>query len=218
LFCLAVTPLFVAAVRGGRGASFPSRRRASLIRLRVITGMLHLVQPVARLRGRLRVGLTPWRRRGEVASLRLPIGWSGALWSECPRPPHRWVEQIESFLVTHGSVVGRGGAYDAWDLKVRNGGFGNHRLLVAVEEHGGGRQLVRFRARPGVSRPWAFLALGFVSLTAWAAFDQAWLGAAVIGSAALLLSIRMLGDCALASGALWAAVRALPADPEGSSG
>ena len=184
----------------------------------MITGVLHFVQPVARLRGRLRVGLTPWRRRGAAASPRLPIGWTGALWSECRRPPHRWVEQIESFLVTRGNVVARGGVYDAWDLKVRNGGFGSHRLLVAVEEHGGGRQLVRFRARPGVSRPWAFLALGFVLLTAWAAFDQAWLGAAVVGSAALLVSVRMVGDCALASGALSAAVRALTADVEGSSG
>ena len=148
----------------------------------------------------------------------MPIGWSGALWSECWRPPHRWVEQIESFLVARGSAVARGGAYDAWDLKVSNGSFGNHRLLVAVEEHGAGRQLVRFRARPGVSRPWAFLALGLVFLTAWAASDQAWMGAVGVGSAASLVFVRMAGDCALASGALWAAVHALPADPEGSSG
>ena len=146
------------------------------------------------------------------SSPRLPIGWTGAVWSESWRPPHRWVEQIESFLVA------RGGAYDAWDLKVRNGGFGSHRLLVAVEEHGGGRQLVRFRSRPGVSLPWAFVALGLVVLTAWAASDQAWLGAAGVGSAALLVSVRMVGDCALASGALWSAVRALTADLEGSSG
>jgi hypothetical protein len=128
------------------------------------------------------------------------------------------VEQIESFLVTAGNVVTRGGVYDDWDLKVRNGGFGSHRLLVAVEEHGGGRQLVRFRSRPGVARPWAFVALGLLVLTAWAALDHAWLGAAAVGSAALLVSIRMVGDCALASGALGAAVRALAADVEGSSG
>jgi O-antigen biosynthesis protein len=218
LLCLAVTPLFVEAVRGGRGASFPSRRRASVTRLRVITGVLHFVQPLARLRGRLRVGLTPWRRRAAVASRRSPMGWTGALWSESRRPPDRWVEQIESSLLTGGNVVARGGAYDPWDLTVRNGGFGTHRLLVAVEEHGGGRQLVRFRSRPGVSRPWAFVALGLVVLTAWAASDQAWLGAAAIGGAALLVSIRMVGDCALASGALRAAVRALTADVEGSSG
>ena len=78
--------------------------------------------------------------------------------------------------------------------------------------------MVRLRSRPGISRPWAFLALGLVFLTAWAASDQAWLDAAGLGSAALLVSIRMAGDCALASGALRAAVRALAADLEGSSG
>jgi hypothetical protein len=62
------------------------------------------------------------------------------------------------------------------------------------------------------------LALGFVLLTLWAALDRAWLGAAVVGSAALLVPVRMVGDCALASGALSAAVRALTADAEGSSG
>ncbi|MGE3799205.1 MAG: glycosyltransferase, partial [Thermomicrobiales bacterium] len=40
----------------------PSRRER--LRLRVLTAGLHLAQPIARLRGRLTHGLTPWRRRG----------------------------------------------------------------------------------------------------------------------------------------------------------
>src|SRR2546425_9050467 len=39
-------------------------RRWSLVGLRLVVLFLHLVQPMARLTGRMRGGLTPWRRRG----------------------------------------------------------------------------------------------------------------------------------------------------------
>ena len=63
-----------------------------------------------------------------------------------------------------------GGPFDPWDLKVRGGMLADSAINVAVEEHGGGKQLYRFRLSPSVSRPaWATLALSVVlALGAWA--------------------------------------------------
>src|SRR2546428_4921170 len=40
-----------------------------LLRLRLTVFALHLLQPLARLEGRLRGGLTPWRRRGTKTAI-----------------------------------------------------------------------------------------------------------------------------------------------------
>ena len=48
--------------------------------------------------------------------------------------------------------VVRGGDIDRWDIQVRLGPLGSARLRVAVEEHGQGRQLVRYRVWPRWSR------------------------------------------------------------------
>ena len=55
--------LVASAVRHGLRAS---RARPGGLTLKGLTAMLFLLQPVARLAGRLRNGLTPWRRRGEA--------------------------------------------------------------------------------------------------------------------------------------------------------
>src|SRR2546428_7542460 len=52
---------------GARHATFvveKRNRRWSLVGLRLVVLFLHLMQPMARLTGRMRGGLTPWRRRG----------------------------------------------------------------------------------------------------------------------------------------------------------
>src|SRR3989337_1613078 len=47
-----------------------------------------------------------------------------------------------------GAAVLRGGNFDPWDLEVRGGMFGNARMIMGIEEFGGGKQLVRFRIWP----------------------------------------------------------------------
>src|SRR5436189_2617179 len=59
-------PLAQASISAGR-AKFAGGRRErhwSLIGLRLVVVVLHLMQPMARLAGRIQGGLTPWRRRG----------------------------------------------------------------------------------------------------------------------------------------------------------
>src|SRR2546430_14893986 len=63
-------------------SSFPEAPRGiGRLKQQVVTAFLHLLQPLARLAGRLRAGLTPWRQRAKPG--RAPLwpptasGWSG---------------------------------------------------------------------------------------------------------------------------------------------
>ena len=78
---------------------------------------------------------------------------------------------------------------------MRGGFFGAARLLVAVEEHGGGRQLVRLRSWPVVRLRGPVLALGFAVFALAAALDHAWVAAAVLGLGAFLPALRTLEQC-----------------------
>ena len=65
-----------------------SRSRSEIFQLRAVTAFLHMLQPIARLGGRLRYGLAPWRRRS-VPALALPRPRTSNIWSEewhVPRP------------------------------------------------------------------------------------------------------------------------------------
>src|SRR5256712_1538715 len=52
------------SARRAKFVASPRKRRRSLVVLRLVVVFLHLMQPMARLSGRIRGGLTPWRRRG----------------------------------------------------------------------------------------------------------------------------------------------------------
>ena len=58
---------------------------------------------------------------------------------------------VETGLVAAGTATRRGGPTDRWDLETRVGMLGGGRLLGTVEEHGHGRQMVRWRLAPGLS-------------------------------------------------------------------
>jgi hypothetical protein len=85
--------------------------------------------------------------------------------------------------------VVRGGGTDRWDIQVRLGPLGSARLRVAAEEHGHGRQLVRYRVWPRWSRA---LPPIVVLLALWAAGCAEYDGylAAAIGLALLLVLLR----------------------------
>jgi hypothetical protein len=140
-------PLAQAAIAGMRARIGPRRRRGEKWALHALTAFLHILQPIARLRGRLRHGLAPWRRRGPRRFTPLRPR-SAAVWSESWREPAEWLEAVESRVRRDGAIVFRGGPYDRWDLTCRGGLLGGSRLLMSVEEHGNGRQYARFRWWP----------------------------------------------------------------------
>ncbi len=190
-------------------AQFTSARSA-LQRLprRVITAALHLLQPMARLYGRMTHGLTPWRRHS-VGAHAMPIPRRHRHWREQWRSHEATLQGVEEWLREAGARVSRGSGYDEWDLEVRAGGLGAARLLMATEEHGAGRQLVRIRWWPRPS--WAALALcgSLLAGTGAAAAEGAWIAWVALGLTATTLAVAITRQCAAAAGAIKAAVREL---------
>jgi hypothetical protein len=193
----------IQAVMGAKRAHFRTRSGTVFMRMQMrgLTGVLHLAQPLARLIGRLRHGLTPWRRRG-VTGYSLPWKRSFTIWSETWRDHREWLVRVEDSLREVSASVMRGGEFDRWDLEVHGGILGSVRTLMAVEEHGAGRQMVRFQSWPRFSAVGIALVLFFATLSGWATVDHSWRGSAFLGGIALLLALRMFQECTLATATL----------------
>ena len=110
-----------------------------------------MAQPLARLRGRLERGLTPWRLPFR-SGLRFNLCYGNQQWSGSWRSPEERLQEIQDRFSERGAVIRSGGDFDWWDLEVRAGLFATIRIKLLCEEHGNGNQLVRVSARPGPGR------------------------------------------------------------------
>jgi GT2 family glycosyltransferase len=205
---LALGALVVEALASATQAAFSSARYPLVHRigLYTLTACLYLLQPPARLLGRLQAGLTLWRRRGRP-DFAWPRPRALATWSECWQAPEARLATLETALRMQGSVVRRGGDFDRWDLEVLGGLLGSARLFMTLEDHGGGRQLVRFRLWPKFWGPGLALNLVLGLLAALAARNQVWTPALLLGLMVMVLALRSFGDCATA---MAACLHALP--------
>jgi len=189
LLAVAVGASLAQAFISGARVSFPGRRpRLQTVGLHALTALLHLLQPLARLRGRRRSALTPWRRHGPHG-FACPWRRTWSVWTESWQSSDARLQRLETLLEVDGCLVARGGDYDGWDLEVRAGGLGAVRVLLAIEEHGRGRQMVRFRARPHC-RPAVGVGLALLSAgSVLAGLDGVLTAAAALGAAGLLLAL-----------------------------
>ena len=203
LLVLAVLALLADTVLAANRACFPGTfRSGELLRLRALTATLYLLQPLARLSGRLVEGLTPWRWRGPArAAVPLPrTTWS---WSEHWQSQEDRVRALCAGLREAGAVVLSGGDYDRWDLEVRGGLLGSSRARVAVEDHGAGRQLVRLHWWPRFSRLGLTLsAVCAVLLTVAAVTHAPALAIAGFGVLTAVVVARLVVEAAGACGAI----------------
>ncbi len=162
LLCTLVLATVAQAAAASR-RSLAARRtgpRHQRARLLLLATSLHLMQPVARLWGRLGRGLTPWRRRGASGGFCLPLPRTERTWSDAPADwasPEDRLAVLKAALVRRGAIVSCGGSYDRWDVESRGGVLASARIRLLAEEHGQGRQLVRLRVWPHVSA-WALAA------------------------------------------------------------
>ena len=194
VFSLSI-PLILAGLGAAR-ATFPQgTARGARIRMRLLVAYLHLIQPLARLRGRLQLGLVPWRR-GATPELSAPLPRTASLWSERWQGLDERLATIEATFKAAGAATRRGGDYERWDLEVRGGILGAVRLLAAAEDHGGGAQLLRFRWWPRFSYPGIAITAAFAALAVGATAAQAWAAAAILGALTVLLVSRMALECA----------------------
>jgi GT2 family glycosyltransferase len=202
LLLFAVAAPLAQAILSGTRASFPTTRsRPARAGLCALTAFLHLLQPLARLWGRLRHDLTPWRKRG-VAGLAFPRLRHFRIWSERWQDAAQRLVSLETALRAAGVSVSRGGDYDEWDLEARDGTFGAVRILMAAEEHGGGRQLVRLRTWPMESTGLLAVLSILLVFSLGAAFAHAWVPSASFAATGLVLFVRVFQDCATATAAL----------------
>jgi hypothetical protein len=167
----------------------------------------HLMQPAARLWGRIKHGLTPWRRRN--AALTAPGGTVATLWSENWRASNVWLNDLERELEKTGAIAGRGGDYDDWDLSVRGGLFAGARLTMGVEDHARGTQNLRFRTRFQATPLFRGLNCVAAALTVGTAFGGFWPAALVTAGiwAGLAAYARM--EWHISAGQIGAALDAL---------
>ncbi len=200
LLVLALAAPIAQACVSAYAAAFPGPA-AERWKRRGLTALMHLLQPIARLRGRLRHGLVPWRARGPRWPTS-PHPRRHAVWTPRWRAPEARLTGVEEAVRGAGAVVRRGGDFDRWDLEVRGGLFGSARLLAAVEEHGQGQQMVRARTWPRVA-PGGLVGVAVLAALALAAgLAAATAAAAVLAVASLGLAVRVAWECGLAARAL----------------
>jgi GT2 family glycosyltransferase len=217
LLLISTGALLYESALGGMRASFTQHDlpRSKRIRMRLVVTMLYLLQPAVRLTGRIRHGLAPWRRRG--VHLAFPIPHTRSVWSERWQSPETRLRRIEAEIRKSKCIVERGGDFERWDLQVRGGGLGTSVMRMAVEEHGGGKQFLRFRVWPRCSRAGLAVVFAFASLAVAAAIDGTVIGAILLGTAALVLAASILRDCATAMGTLTPAVDHHSDEPQPSA-
>jgi O-antigen biosynthesis protein len=167
----------------------------------LLTCALHLAQPLARLSGRARHGLTLWRWRLPRVLL-MPHPRTTSVWSESWHPPETKLNEIVAALRNNGTPLLLGGTYDRWDLEVRGGTLGAARLFMTVEEHGRGQQLFRFRYWPRCSSSATAAVLFFLILSIGAAIDQHWIAHTILLLTTLLIGTRTLIETAGAMAAI----------------
>ena len=214
---VSLTASLVQAWLGGRRARFGADIDPRLHgRLIALATALHVMQPLARLAGRLRSGLTPWRKR--IVGFAWPRRREVALWREQGRALETWLTEVEERVRARGMPVARGGNFDRWDLSTWCGPFGGARLLFGLEEHSRGRQLGRFGLAPRCSRKGLFLSATSTAIGLAAGLNGAWIVAGLAGAAALHLVLRTTIECGSATkvllDALHASEGAVCAQPE----
>jgi GT2 family glycosyltransferase len=194
---------FISAARG----SF-SRPRLALLAL---TAALFIIQPAARLYGRLR----PPGRTGSDRPMmrlrvrRLPRRRVSAYWSPTWREPATWLQRMLDELLSCDSTVCVGRDYDSWDLQVIGGRLGAARMVVAFEDNGSGNQYLRFRAWPHPSKLASASALLCLTLASLGALAGSFVIAAVFGTLGVLLGAAIVGQCVVSLERVWSVVPAI---------
>ena len=102
-----------------------------------------------------------------------------------------------------------GGDYDSYALEVRSGLMGSAQMLMVPEEHGDGKQLLRFSIRSHISRWGLTLIVIFSVFGVLAAVDSAWFVSAVLIGFAAVFALRARFEATTSARVFWAAFSSL---------
>ena len=215
VFILSASAPVIQAWRSASRATFaePPQSAVARLGLQLLTASLYILQPIARLTGRMAYGLSPWRRHGTGFCVPRPRRYQ--IWSEIWLSPTQWLKAVEQRVRVAGGTVLRGGDFDPWDLEIPGGIFGSSRLQMAVEEHGAGRQLVRFRCRPRQA-PFALALLTLLAAGASdAALSHAHTAFTFLAAATGFVGFQVVQQCGAATAAIDRAVQQFHAAKRG---
>jgi membrane protein implicated in regulation of membrane protease activity len=208
LFLIAVMAPVAQALKSGFSAKIETtgRSRLELLKLRLLITWFHLIQPIARLRGRIRFGLTPWRLPS-APQLALPVWRTTWDWSETWREPGSVLAEVTSRLRQHNAPISFGDDFARWDIEVRGGLLGGTHVLAAFEHHDGGKQLVRYRLSPFAFTLARFVIGILVVLGTWAFMSGAMVAGTVLATAALAFVARLGVEISVAHGTVFEALK-----------
>jgi GT2 family glycosyltransferase len=196
------------AVVSGVGSFSYTESHSALVKTQrqALTTLLYLLQPLARLCGRLQSGLTAWRRRGPPG-FAFPRSRSFTRFSEHWEAPEERLAKIERALRANGAIVLSGSGFDRWDMQVIGGTFGSARMVMAIEDQGSGMQFIRVRSWPRCRLGGRIIISVFGVLSLLAAIEDAWLATAVLGSVTLWAMWGVFQQAAQATACLLRAIR-----------
>jgi len=116
------------------------------------------------------------------------------VWSEQWEPQERRLQVLDGCLRADRACVLIGGDHDAWDLEIRGGILGAARVLMGVEDHAGGKQLLRLRWWPVVPARGPLVALAFAALAVTSAYGHVWEVAVPLAVGAVLPLLSVIGQ------------------------
>src|SRR5688572_14078902 len=206
-----------ASIAAAEATFHPALTRGERRKRQALTVLLHLLQPLARLKGRLDEGLSPWRRRG-LGGVRIPRFETVSKWSEHWRSAESRLKGVEEMLRKSKVVVMRGGDFDRWDLEVRAGLLGGVRVLMGIEEHGKGRQMVRLRIWPKMSHWFSGFVAVFAALSLAALESGAEVTALILSTVVIAVVIQALHEYGIGQAATCHAIDAAAGNPDAPPG
>lgn len=198
LFSLSLAVIFIqAAISASKNSSLPSHYNKPKYKFLII--FLHIIQPIARLKGRIQHGLTPWRKRGKGVNFKYLFSFQTSTlkhWSENWKSPDDWLSIIEKNLVSFQMTPRRGGDFDNWDIQTGNKLFSSVKALLTIEEHGAGKQYLKLRCKPVISLFSLFGTglLTFISVVA--AINGIWLITGLFGFLAFSIFLKSITELA----------------------
>jgi O-antigen biosynthesis protein len=121
------------------------------------------------------------------------------VWSESWSSADERLNAIEQIARREGAAVFAGGSWDRWDLHLRGGLIGAARLRMGVEEHGGGRQMVRIEVTPYVSTAVTAIVAAVVVAAVAATVVGAWQSALLLAAVLVAATARVAWEAAVAT-------------------
>ena len=182
LAAIAAAFSLVNAAAAGLDSSFYTapRRGFQKAQRQFLTTLLHLIQPLARLSGRLSLNL-PILQRRSAPQFVFPRRRSTASWTTDWQAPEERLSRLMRGLREEGAKVRPGGIFDRWDVEVFGGMLVSIRMLMAVEDHGAGTQLVRIRSWPRLRSGATILGAALACLVLLAVWNAEWIVGGVFG-------------------------------------